>query len=197
MGLRSLVEASPRLRVVGEAGDGEEAARVVRATLPDVVLLDVRMPRRDGVQVAAEVHRWSKVLMLTYTASPEVVRAAVEAGASGYLVHGQFAAHELETTVLAVAEGAFLLSAPAAAALRASWAAPEPEVPVVHERPDLGLSGRQQEVMDHIAAGRTNGEIAAICFLSEKTVKNHVNHIFARLGVRSRAEAVSVWLGGS
>ncbi|MGN8246577.1 response regulator [Cellulomonas soli] len=199
MGLRSLVESSPRLRVVGEAADGDEAVRVVRATLPDVVLLDVRMPRRDGVQVAAEVHCWSKVLMLTYAHSPEVVRAAVEAGASGYLVHGQFASHELEGTVLAVADGAFLLSSPAAAALRESWATvvPEPEVAPVPVRPDLGLSARQQEVMDHIAAGRTNGEIAATFYLSEKTVKNHVNHIFARLGVRSRAEAVSVWLGGS
>lgn len=190
MGLRSLVEASPHLRYVGEAADGEEAVRVVRTTLPDVVLLDVRMPRRDGVQVAAEVSRWCRVLMLTYSDAPEVIRAALAAGADGYLVHGQFAGADLERAVLAVASGAMMLSASAAAAMRE---APAPQ-PQVVERSDLGLSERQREIMDLIAQGRTNGEIAGACFLSEKTVKNHVNHIFARLGVRTRAEAVSVWL---
>ncbi|MCL3859935.1 response regulator transcription factor [Actinotalea sp. K2] len=195
MGLRSLVDASDRMRVVGEASDGEEAVRVIRATQPDVTLLDVRMPRRDGVQVAAEVAAWTKVLMLTYTDSPEVIRAAVEAGASGYLVHGQFASHELERTVLAVAEGAFLLSEGAAAVMRTVWA--QPATPPAVQRPDAGLSEREREVMELVAAGRTNGAIAKECFLSEKTVKNHINHIFAKLGVRTRAEAVSVWLGGS
>ena len=195
MGLRSLVEASDRIRVVGEAGDGEEAVRVVRAMQPDVVLLDVRMPRRDGVQVAAEVRQWCKILMLTYSDAPEIVRAAVDAGASGYLVHGQFASHELERSILAVAEGSFLLSPAAAQALRETWAVPT--APAAPTRPDVGLSERQREVMELIAAGRTNSEIAAACYLSEKTVKNHVNHIFARLGVRTRAEAVSVWLGGA
>jgi DNA-binding NarL/FixJ family response regulator len=196
MGLRSLVEASPRLTVVGEAADGEAAVRLVRETVPDVVLLDVRMPRRDGVQVATEVRAWTKILMLTYADSPEIVRSAIDAGASGYLVHGQFAAHELERSVLAVADGTLVLSAPAATALRASWAA-EPARSERPARPDLGLSERQAEIMDLIAAGRSNADIAAQCYLSEKTVKNHVNHIFARLGVRTRAEAVSLWLGGS
>ncbi len=195
MGLRSLVDAAPTMRVVGEAGDGEEAVRVVRELVPDVVLLDVRMPRRDGVQVAAEVRAWSKVLMLTYSDAPEVVRAAVEAGASGYLVHGRFDAHELERTVLAVAQGSLVLSQVAADAMRRAWQpAVEAAAPV---RPDAGLSARELEVMELVAAGRTNGEIARECFLSEKTVKNHINHIFAKLGVRTRAEAVSVWLGGA
>lgn len=195
MGLRSLIEATPSLQLVGEAGDGDAAVRVVRDTVPDVVLLDVRMPRRDGVQVAAEVSRWSKVLMLTYSDAPDVVRAAVGAGASGYLVHGQFAASELERTVLAVAGGSFVLSPVAADAMRAGWgAAPEPAPPV---RPDAGLSAREVEIMELIATGRTNGQIAAECFLAEKTVKNHVNHIFAKLGVRTRAEAVAYWLGGN
>ncbi|MBO0899737.1 response regulator transcription factor [Cellulomonas sp. zg-ZUI222] len=194
MGLTSLIDASDRLRVVGQAADGEEAVRVVRATMPDVVLLDVRMPRRDGVQVAAEVSAWSKVLMLTYSDAPEVVRAAVEAGASGYLVHGQFEAGDLERTILSVAAGSFVLSPHAAAVMRdALRPAPAP-APV---RPDAGLSAREAEVMELVAAGQTNREIAATCFLSEKTVKNHINHIFAKLGVRTRAEAVAVWLGGA
>ena len=194
MGLRSLIEASDRMRVVGEASDGEEAIRVVRATQPDVTLLDVRMPRRGGVQVVGEIRAWTRVLMLTFSDTPEIVRAAVEAGASGYLVHGQFAVHELERAVLAVAEGSFLLSEGAAAALRTAWA--EPVLPVSRQRVDVGLSEREREVMELIAAGHTNAAIAAECFLSEKTVKNHVNHIFAKLGIRTRAEAVSVWLGG-
>ena len=195
MGLRSLVESSDRIRVVGEAGDGEEAERVVRETVPDVVLLDVRMPRRDGVQVASTVRAWTKVIMLTYSDAPEVVRAAVDAGASGYLVHGTFQSHELERSILAVADGSFLLSPVAAQALRSTWTTPA--APVAPVRPDVGLSERQREVMELIAAGRSNSEIAATCYLSEKTVKNHVNHIFARLGVRTRAEAVSLWLGGT
>jgi len=195
MGLCSLIGASDHLRVVGEAADGEEAVRVVRATLPDVVLLDVRMPRRDGVQVAAEVRQWSRVLMLTYSDAPEVVQAAIEAGASGYLVHGQFAPHELERAVLTVAEGGFLLSESAAGAVRRLFERPAPAA--APSRPDAGLSARETEVMELVATGRTNTEIAQECFLSEKTVKNHINHIFAKLGVRTRAEAVSVWLGGS
>lgn len=190
MGLRSLVDASPHMRFLGEAADGDEAVRVVRATLPDIVLLDIRMPRRDGVQVAAEVKQWCRVLMLTYSDAPEVVRAALAAGADGYLVHGQFTAAELERAVLAVASGAMLLSSSAAAAMR-HVPVVEPQVVV---RSDLGLSERQQEIMSLIAGGQTNAEIAHGCYLSEKTVKNHVNHIFARLGVRTRAEAVSVWL---
>lgn len=194
MGLTSLIDASDALRVVGQAADGEEAVRVVRATQPDVVLLDVRMPRRDGVQVAAEVCAWSKVLMLTYSDAPEVVRAAVEAGASGYLVHGQFEPGDLERTVLAVASGSFVLSPHAAAVMRDALRPAPPPAPV---RPEAGLSAREAEVMELVAAGRSNGEIATQCFLSEKTVKNHINHIFAKLGVRTRAEAVAVWLGSA
>ncbi|MCC2320400.1 response regulator [Cellulomonas xiejunii] len=195
MGLRSLLAASERFRVVGEAGDGEEAVRVVRATLPDVVLLDVRMPRRDGVQVAAEVRTWCKILMLTYADTPDVVRAALDAGASGYLVHGAFDAEDLQRAILSVASGSFVLSERAATAMRASWSQPVQDVPPT--RPDVGLSARETEVMELVSAGRTNAEIARTCFVSEKTVKNHINHIFAKLGVRTRAEAVSVWLGGA
>ncbi|ADG75451.1 two component transcriptional regulator, LuxR family [Cellulomonas flavigena DSM 20109] len=189
MGLRSIVDASTTMRWVGEAADGVEAVQVVREKVPDVVLLDVRMPRRDGVQVASEVRAWSRVLMLTYSDAPEVVRAALDAGANGYLVHGQFTGPDLERAVLAVASGAMLLSAPAAEALRRVPTAAPPG-----PRSDLGLSERQQEIMELVAAGRTNGAIAQELYLSEKTVKNHVNHIFARLGVATRAEAVSVWL---
>jgi DNA-binding NarL/FixJ family response regulator len=194
MGLRSLLDADPRTHVVGEAGDGDAAVRLVRETLPDVVLLDVRMPRRDGVSVAAEIRAFSRVLMLTYSEAPDVIRAALEAGADGYLVHGQFQPADLVGSVLRIAQGSSVMSAPAIQAVRAALSAPvQPAQPV---RPDVGLSERELEVMELIAQGLTNTQIARQCFLSEKTVKNHVNHIFAKMDVRTRAEAVSRWLGG-
>jgi DNA-binding NarL/FixJ family response regulator len=195
MGLRSLLEADPRTHVVGEAGDGEAAVQLVRATLPDVVLLDVRMPRRDGVSVVAEIRVFSRVLMLTYSEAPDVVRSALEAGADGYLVHGQFQPTDLVDSVLRIAEGSSVMSAPAIQAVRSALMAPV--VPAEPVRPDVGLSERELEVMELIAQGLTNGQIARQCYLSEKTVKNHVNHIFAKMDVRTRAEAVSRWLGGT
>ncbi len=195
MGLRALVEGTDTLRFVGEAGDGDAAVDLVRSTLPDVVLLDVRMPRRDGVAVAREVAQWTKVLMLTYSDAPEVVSAALDAGASGYLVHGTFDSGELEAAILAVARGSILISPPAAAALReARSRAAQPAAPV---RPPYSLSARQREIMEAVAEGLTNAEIAQRFFLSEKTVKNHINRIFASLQVRSRAEAVAWWLTGA
>lgn len=195
MGLRSLLDADPRIHVVGEAGDGEAAVRLVRAALPDVVLLDVRMPRRDGVSALAEIRAHSKVLMLTYSEAPDVIRAALEGGADGYLVHGRFRPEDLVGSVLRIADGVSVISGPAMDALRNALTAPV--APAETPRPDVGLSQREAEIMDLIAKGMTNGEIARSCFLSEKTVKNHVNHIFAKLDVRSRAEAVSLWLGGA
>jgi DNA-binding NarL/FixJ family response regulator len=194
-GLRSLLDTSSQVTVVGEAGDGEAAVELVRATRPDVTLLDVRMPRRDGVAVAGDVTGLTRVLMLTYSDAPDVVRAALEAGAAGYLVHGTFRAEQLVSSVLQVAAGASVFSQPAVDVLRGALAAPPKAASPAP--PDVGLSRRESEVMDLIAAGLTNAEISRRCFLSEKTVKNHVNHIFAKLGARSRAEAVALWLGGA
>jgi DNA-binding NarL/FixJ family response regulator len=181
--------------VVGEAGDGDSAVELVRRTAPDVTLLDVRMPRRDGVSVAAEVSGLTRVLMLTYSDAPDVVRAALEAGAAGYLVHGTFRAEQLVASVLQVANGSSVFSEAAVDVLRSALSAPA--APAAPARPEAGLSPREVEVMELIAAGLSNTEISRRCFLSEKTVKNHVNHIFAKLGVRTRAEAVSTWLGGT
>lgn len=192
-GLRSLLDTCEDVRVVGEAGDGDEAVALIRRLQPHVTLLDVRMPRRDGVAVATEVAAMTRVLMLTYGDAPDVVRAALAAGAAGYLVHGTFRAEQLVGSVLAVAAGSSVFSQVATDVLREAVSSrPEPAQPV---RPDVGLSPREVEVMELIAAGLTNAEISGRCYLSEKTVKNHVNHIFAKLAVRSRAEAVATWLG--
>jgi DNA-binding NarL/FixJ family response regulator len=190
-GLLALLSLDDRLEVVGEADNGEDAVTVARSLRPDVTLLDVQMPRRDGVSAARDLAEVTNVLMTTFSDTPEVVHAAVDAGALGYLVHSTFGADELVACVLAAAAGNAVFGAPAMAALRAGRPAPEPV------RPSHDLSARQVEIMDLIAVGHSNRDIARTLFLAEKTVKNHVNHIFARLGVRTRAEAVSLWLGGT
>lgn len=192
-GLRSLLGTCGDVEVVGEAGDGDAAVTLIRELQPDVTLLDVRMPRRDGVSVAAEISGLTRVLMLTYSDAPDIVQAALGAGANGYLVHGSFRSDELVSAVLATAAGSSVLSQPALDAVRSGLAAAA--VPAAPARPEAGLSPREVEVMEHIATGLSNAEISRRCFLSEKTVKNHVNHIFAKLAVRSRAEAVATWLG--
>jgi DNA-binding NarL/FixJ family response regulator len=191
-GLCGLLEASSDIHVVGEAWDGERAVEMARALLPDVVLLDVRMPRQDGVTAAREISGISRVLMMTFTDDHQVIRDAFAAGACGYLVHGAFAADDLVSSILAVARGSGVFSTEALQALRT---APPAGPPVVEapQRPELGLSERQTEIMELISSGLSNGEIAARCYLSEKTVKNHINRIFATLGVRTRSEAISLW----
>lgn len=215
-GVQALVESTPSLEFVGDAADGAQAIELVEAVSPDVLLLDVRMPMRDGISVVAEIVGSTRVLMLTYSDEPQIVASAIEAGASGYLVHGTFSDAELEAAVLEVARGGFVLTDHSAGLLRkalrsntgsgnepelfAEPGAPdalEASVAQIRPVPELGqrLSERQREVMDAIARGLTNPEIAAEMFLSEKTVKNHINRIFAELHVRTRGEAIARWLG--
>ncbi|HYO19474.1 MAG TPA: response regulator transcription factor [Dermatophilaceae bacterium] len=193
MGLRSLLEAGAGLMIVGEARNGEQAVELTRKLQPDVVLLDVRMPHRDGVSVVGEISEFATVIMLTFSDEPEVVRGAVAAGASGYLVHGMFDAGTLAQTVRGAASGNGAFTAGALDALRPSLRLPPTATGL--RAGDHDLTQRQVEVMEVIAAGRTNPQIAHDLCVSEKTVKNHINQIFARLGVGSRAEAIAVWLG--
>jgi DNA-binding NarL/FixJ family response regulator len=192
-GLRGLLEASPAdVHVVGEAWDGERAVELARALQPDVVLLDVRMPRRDGVSAAREITQYSQVLMMTFTDDQEIVQQAVDAGAVGYLVHGSFEIDDLVASVKAAARGAGTFSASVLAALRAPRPSAEPTAAQRAQR--LGLSERQGEIMQYIAQGMTNAQIAGVCYLSEKTVKNHINRIFAAMAVSSRGEAIATWM---
>jgi DNA-binding NarL/FixJ family response regulator len=189
MGIRSLLSTAGDVVVVGEAGDGVAAVALAKAKKPDVMLLDVRMPRQDGVVSAREVAEHASVLMLTYSDSPEVIAAAVHAGALGYLVHGHFTEDELISAVRMAARGFGTFSAQAVAALS------RPVVTAASRAARYGLSEREADVMELIASGATNTAIARSLFISEKTVKNHINHIFAKLGVTSRGHAVARWLG--
>jgi DNA-binding NarL/FixJ family response regulator len=217
MGLRLLLEAEPTIELVGEATDGAKALALAYETKPDVVLLDVRMPGTGGLEVLAELSAFTCVLMLTSSDEDETIWSAMQAGARGYLVYGTFDETGIVQNIRAAAGGGSVLSPPAARALLkglgtpdpppavapSSEAGPGPQAPAVPNSDLLGsspelaalLSDREIGVMDLLAAGRTNTEIAETLFLAPKTVKNHINRIFAKLHVTSRAQAIAVWLG--
>jgi DNA-binding NarL/FixJ family response regulator len=191
-GLVSLLDVHDTIDVVGEARDGEEVVRLVRELAPDVVLCDVRMPGLDGVGAAEQIARDVAVLMLTYSDDPDIIRTVMASGAKGYMVHGAHEPDEIVAAVLNASRGSTVLGPAATSALFAGISttgapsAPSSDVQV--------LSAREAEIMDRVAEGLTNREIARACFLAEKTVKNHLNRIFPKLGARTRAEAVGVWL---
>ncbi|MDI1464495.1 response regulator transcription factor [Catellatospora sp. KI3] len=188
--LREMLHEQGPLSVVGEAGDGLRALELAATLRPTVTLLDHRMPQRDGLSVVASISAHSRVLMLTRTVEEEVVLAAVRFGAAGYLVHGQFGPAELRQAIHAVAGGESHLSPTAASVLVSSVRRAAREQP----RPDRhGLSRREREVMDLIAGGLSNAAIATRLVLATKTVENHVNRIFAKLGAHTRAQAVTTW----
>ena len=201
LGLTSLLESTGLLEVVAAVGDGRAAVEAVHRERPDVVLLDIRMPVVDGVAATTALADDFPVLVLTHSEEPAVVERALAAGARGYLVHGTFTADELVRAVVGTVQGQAHLSPPAAAAMMAAVRRPRPvapaapEAPVRAAQPPHDLSDREAEVMDLIAQGRTNAEIAGTLYLSEKTVKNHVNRIFAKLQAANRAAAIARWLG--
>ncbi|MGW4757705.1 LuxR C-terminal-related transcriptional regulator [Streptomyces chartreusis] len=194
-GLISLLHASGRIVVVGEAADGSRALHLAQQQSPDVTLLDLGMPLVESLRTLPALSKLCKVLVLADGGEVFDVDQAVSAGATGYLVHCQFSAVELITAVLATAKGRAHLSPGAITVLAENlrtMRSARAGLPV--GRPH-DLSRRELEIMEHIARGRTNPEIARVLFLSEKTIKNHVNHIYAKLQVRSRAAAVALWLG--
>ncbi|TDD70810.1 response regulator [Actinomadura rubrisoli] len=199
-GLVSLLEAG-KVRVVGEAVDGAHALEQAQRLRPDIVLLDVRMPGVDGIAAAGPLSALAKVLMLSYDTDADVIGKAIRNGAAGYLVHGAFGVDELIAAVHDTVAGRASPLSPSASravveALRGGDAPSAAAPPARAARSDdLGLSPREAEVMELIARGHSNGEIARTLVVSEYTVKNHVNRIFAKLGVRTRGAAMARWLG--
>lgn len=198
MGMASLMHADDRMDLVAEATDGQEAVELASLHRPDVAVLEVRLPVLDGVAAAARMPQGTRVLMLTCSEEPDVITAAMASGAHGYLVHGAHGPDEILNAVVASARGLAVFG-PAASAVLFDAARLQAHGP---RRADLraeaaarhGLTPREVEILDLITAGRTNREIATACSLAEKTVKNHINRIFAKLHVGSRAEAVRAWL---
>lgn len=192
-GVAALLADASDIEVVGEAGDGREAVRLAAESSPDVVLLDVRMPVMDGIAAAGPLSEKARVMMLTYSDDEERVTGAIRAGASGYLVHGQFEADELVARIRQLAAGETVLS-PAVVgtvfeALRRTPGSPD------DASGPASLTAREREIMNLIAQGLTNRQIAERYVLSEKTVKNHVNRIYSKLDASNRAQATAVWLG--
>lgn len=194
--LRGILAADEGLRVVAEAANGREALALARRLRPAVTLLDHRMPIADGLSVVADLGRHSAVLVLTSTEEPAIITEMLRLGARGYLVHGEFEPHDLVRAVHEVVGGRGWLS-PIAASVAASMVRQQPTPERARPRPVdpafRSLTDRELEVVNLLCQGLSNASIAQRLWLTEKTVKNHLNHIFAKLGVRSRTEAVVRW----
>ncbi|MFJ4499287.1 response regulator [Streptomyces sp. NPDC088864] len=185
-GLRGMFAAAPEFRVLGEAADGIEGVEMAARLDPDVVLMDLRMPGGGGVAAITELTRRgarSRVLVLTTYDTDSDTLPAIEAGATGYLLKDA-PREELFTAVRAAAEGRTVLSP--AVASRLVSAVRSPAAPG-----NDTLSAREREVLTLVARGMSNREIAAELFISEATVKTHLTHLFAKLGVKDRAAAVA------
>ena len=181
-GLRGVFAGDPDFEVVGEAANGREALEQIRRQPVDVVLMDLRMPEMGGVEAIQQVRSLSpetQVLVLTTYDSDRDVIPAIEAGASGYLLK-DVPGDELLRAVRAVMKGESVLSPPVARRLISQVRRPAGEA----------LSQREIEVLQQVANGASNREIAAALVVSEATVKTHLLHIFEKLGVRDRAAAV-------
>jgi DNA-binding NarL/FixJ family response regulator len=186
-GLRELLEAEDDLAVVGEAGTAEEALARVPATRPDVAVLDVRLPDGDGIEVCREIrsrHREVQCLMLTSFADDEALFSAIMAGASGYVLK-QVRGSDLVDAIRRVARGESLLD-PAVTSRVLERLRAKPEQDELSN-----LTNQEHKVLDHIAEGLTNREIGERMFLAEKTVKNYVSNVLAKLGMSRRSEAAA------
>src|SRR5262249_22042553 len=182
VGLHAMLDPSPDIEVVGEAGDGAEAIALVRDLNPDVALMDLRMPKMDGVAAIARLRELAPavavLVLTTYDTDADIVRA-IEAGATGYLLKDT-TREELLHAIRSAGAGRSALAPSVASRLVARMATP------AHS----ALSAREIEVLELVARGRSNKEIARVLHLSEATVKTHLVHSFSKLGVEDRTEAV-------
>src|SRR5262245_30673593 len=181
-----MLGAEPDFDVVGEASTGAQAIDLASRLRPKVVLMDLRMPEVDGVAATARIrerHPDVSILVLTTYDSDADILKAIEAGATGYLLKDA-AREELFRAVRAAAAGASVLAPAVASRLMDRLRAPGHET----------LSAREIEILEHVARGQTNKEVGAALFISEATVKTHLLHIFAKLDVQDRTQAVTVAL---
>ena len=182
-GLAAMLRSQKDIKVVAEATDGEEVCELYDQLSPDVLMLDLRMPKKDGLQVVTELMSRAgvpkpRIIVMTTYESEEDVRRALRAGAKGYLVKGADA-EQIRQAVRKVAAGEALFPPEIASKLAASMTHPE-------------LSERELQVLQYIANGRSNKEIGTILYISENTVKGHVKSILTKLDAMGRTEAIAI-----
>jgi DNA-binding NarL/FixJ family response regulator len=190
-GIVMLLGLLPGVEVVGAAGDGEEAVELVAELAPDVVLMDLRMPRCDGVEATRRIraqYPGTQVVVLTTFGDDESLFPALKAGARGYLTKDA-GGDEIVRAVQSVLSGDAGLSPSVQRRLLERLSEPEPPQSVSADAPD-GLTAREAEVLALIAEGLTNQEIARELHVSTATVKTHINNLFAKTGIKDRAQAV-------
>jgi DNA-binding NarL/FixJ family response regulator len=200
-GLATLLDLTPGIEVVGEARDGAQAVELVAEHAPDVVLMDLHMPGVDGIEATAQItrdHPGTRVVVLTTYADDATIQGALRAGALGYLTKDADRV-QIARAVQAAASGQSVLDEAVQrkliATIGSGAATPSPissppASPFPPSPPPAGLTAREIDVLRLIAAGKSNPEIAKELFVSEATVKTHINHVFAKTGARDRAQAV-------
>ena len=196
-GLQIVLEGEPGLELVGQASDGQEAVQLAGEVVPDVVLMDIRMPKITGIEAARqmkEVAPSAKIVMLTISDEEEDLFEAIRAGASGYLLK-DIPLEELADSVRAVHGGQSLINPSMAGKLLTEFATlarrDDEDEPAKHA-PAPKLTEREMEVLRLVARGLNNRDIAKELFISENTVKNHVRNILEKLQIHSRMEAVMI-----
>jgi len=191
-GLQMVLEQEDDIEVVGEAGDGAEAVEKSADTMPDIVLMDVRMPKRGGIDACTAIKDAvpsAKIIMLTISDEEADLYDAIKAGASGYLLK-EISIEEVAAAIRAVHEGQSLISPSMASKLLNEFATMIKKTDERQQLPTPRLTAREMEVLRLVAKGLNNRDIAKQLFISENTVKNHIRNILEKLQLHSRMEAV-------
>jgi DNA-binding NarL/FixJ family response regulator len=191
-GLMMVLESEDGIEVVGEAEDGDDAIRRAEEIAPDVVLMDVRMPKASGIeatQAIAEAVPSARILMLTVSDEEDDLYDAIKAGAAGYLLK-EISIEEVASAIRSVMSGQSLISPSMAAKLLTEFTNLARKAAERHSVPTPRLTERELEVLKLVAEGMSNREIAGELYISENTVKNHVRNILEKLHLHSRMEAV-------
>ena len=191
-GLQMVLRQEPDIDVIGEAADGNEAVEMAQESMPDVILMDVRMPHRTGIEATHQIKDLLphvKILMLTISDEEADLYEAIKAGASGYLLK-EIPIDEVSEAIRSVSAGQSRLSPSMAAKLLTEFAAMSKRAAETRQLPAPRLTEREMEVLRLVAQGLNNRDIAGKLFISENTVKNHIRNILEKLHLHSRMEAV-------